>query len=88
VLFDEFVQTLTAADRVVLLPIYAAREDFDASVSSQMLKDELVANGVTALHFDTIDLAIPSLKESIGEQDVVLCVGAGSVTNVATLLVA
>ncbi len=88
VLFDEFVQTLTAADRVMLLPIYAAREDFDATVSSQMLKDTLVAQGVAALHFDTIEKAVPVLKASIDEHDVVLCVGAGSVTNVASLLTA
>ncbi len=86
VLFDEFVQTLTAADRVILLPIYAAREDFDATVSSQMLKDVLVLRGILAEHFDTIDKAVPALKDSVSEHDVVLGVGAGSVTNVASLL--
>jgi UDP-N-acetylmuramate--alanine ligase len=86
VLFHEFVAALQKADRVLLLPIYAAREEFDSSVSSVMLKDTLVARGVKAEHFETIDLAIPILKASVSESDVVLCVGAGSVTNVASLL--
>ncbi len=86
VLFDEFVAALKTVDRVVLLPIYAAREDFDSSISSKMLSDALTALGVDALHFESIDTAVPALKASIGERDVVLCVGAGSVTKVADLL--
>jgi UDP-N-acetylmuramate--alanine ligase len=86
VLFQEFVSALAAADRVVLLPIYAAREDFDASVSSLMLRDALHAEATLAEHYDSIDAAIPALKSTIGASDVVLCVGAGSVTKVADLL--
>ncbi len=86
VLFDEFVASLQTADRVVLLPIYAAREDFDGSVSSVMLKDALDGVGIRAEHYDTIEQVLPALEASLDAHDVVLCVGAGSVTNVATLL--
>ncbi|OIP76929.1 MAG: hypothetical protein AUK16_02865 [Parcubacteria group bacterium CG2_30_44_11] len=86
VLFAPFVESLEKADRVVLLPIYAAREDFDGSVSSVMLKDELQKRGVQAEHFESIDTVVPALRESINVDDVVLCVGAGSVTKVADLL--
>lgn len=88
VLFAEFVASLAKADRVVLLPIYAAREEFDASVSGVMLMEALMKLGVQAEHYDSIEVAVPVLKETLTEQDVVLCVGAGSVTNVASSLIA
>jgi UDP-N-acetylmuramate--alanine ligase len=86
VLFDEFVDALAKADCVVLLPIYAAREEFDASIRSVMLKEALLRREVAATHYEDIDAVIPALRALISENDVVLCVGAGSVTNVASLL--
>jgi UDP-N-acetylmuramate--alanine ligase len=40
-LFTDFVQELSVADEILLLPIYPAREVFDDTISSFMLKEEL-----------------------------------------------
>jgi len=82
-LFVDFVDALSLADRVLLLPIYAAREVDDGTVSSEMLTASLTEKGVDATHFFTIDAVTLIIKESVGPDDVVLCIGAGSVTQVA-----
>lgn len=87
-LFNEFVDALATADRVVLLPIFAAREIDDGSVSSEMLGDALMERGVAIEHYQTIEAAVLAVRESTSSSDVVLCVGAGSVTKVATQLTA
>ena len=85
-LFDDFVAALAGADRVYLLPIYAAREKDDGSVNSEMLQVALVERGVKAELFYTHEAAALAVEESVGGDDVVLCLGAGSVTKVADIL--
>ena len=85
-LFADFIDALTKADRVILLPIFAAREADDGSVSSEMIQAELQKRGVETELFYTEAAAAQRVTESVGGDDVVLCVGAGSVTKVATLL--
>lgn len=85
-LFTEFIDALEKADQVVLLPIYAAREVDDGSVSSAMIRDALLERGVATELLHTEAAAAQQIKETVTKNDVVLCVGAGSVTQVATLL--
>ncbi|MAZ30441.1 UDP-N-acetylmuramate--L-alanine ligase [bacterium] len=85
-LFDEFVSALTKADRVLLLPIYAARETDDGSVSSEMLRDALLERGVEVALFHTIEAVALEVTETASSNDVVLCVGAGNVTKVSEIL--
>jgi UDP-N-acetylmuramate--alanine ligase len=60
-LFNEFVEALGTADHVILLPIYAAREQFDPSISSDMLNDAINTSskkpnsqGFSSGHFSTV----------------------------------
>lgn len=85
-LFEDFVTALTKADRVVLLPIYAARETDDGSVSSEMIAEALEKKGTAVQLFHTIEAAALEVKETVDSNDMVLCVGAGSVTKVSELL--
>ncbi len=41
ILFDDFVNSFTDADEIIILPIYAAREKYDDSIDSQMLVREI-----------------------------------------------
>lgn len=41
ILFDDFVKSLSLADKVIILPIYAAREPFDDAISSGILSDSI-----------------------------------------------
>ncbi len=86
VLFTEFVDVLATADHVVMLPIYAAREPFDPTVRSEDIVTALQGRSVQADFCATMEEAVQALKMTVGETDVVLCVGAGSVTKVSASL--
>ncbi len=87
-LFADFVDVLATADEVVLLPIYAAREENHSGVSSDKLATAINALGTLATVYETIPAAAQAVKDSLSydEKTVVLVIGAGPVTEVATLL--
>ena len=85
----EFANALVQADAVVLLPIYAAREANDQSISSDMLaqKITLQAPAIRAIVRDSFAAAKKYLDQELTAGDVVLVMGAGDSTQLATLLV-
>jgi UDP-N-acetylmuramate--alanine ligase len=83
-LFTDFIEALSSADRVVLVPIYAAREDNMSGVSSEQIVNELQVRGVVAEYFHTLGAAALAVRESVQKNDVVLVMGAGDVTKIAT----
>lgn len=85
-LFTEFVSSLGQADSVYLLPIYAAREQDDGSIRSEMIADQLKANGWDALYFADFSAVEKYIRDTASNQDVILVVGAGDVTEVAKRL--
>lgn len=86
-LLDDFIDVLAKADRVVLIPIYAAREANESGVTSEQIAEALVLRGVEAVYFHTRDAARLHVKETVGSDDAVLVCGAGDVTSIATMLV-
>lgn len=84
---EAFVEVLSKADRVVLVPIYASREKADTSISSEMLVAELQKLAVDAKHFHTKEAAAEFVKDTASADDVVLVMGAGDVTQVAEQIV-
>ena len=85
-LFSDFVEALSHADRVILLPIYAAREENVSGVSSEQLVTKLQERGVEAMSFQTLGAAGLAVRDSVSKDDVVVVMGAGDVTKVADLL--
>lgn len=85
-LFADFVKALSTADRVILVPIYAAREENEPGVTSEQLVEALKETRIDAQFFHTLPAAAQHVKETVGENDVVLVMGAGDVTKVAKLL--
>lgn len=82
-LFAGFVAALSMADRVILAPIYAAREENTHDISSQKLAVAIskVNPRVAALpDFDTIRTEILA---STGEKDLIITMGAGDIYKVA-----
>ncbi|MFI7589413.1 UDP-N-acetylmuramate--L-alanine ligase [Spongisporangium articulatum] len=80
----EFGEALSAADEVVVLDVYAAREAPDPQVNGA-----LVAGYVTgvATHADVPASAVPDLVAGLTKPgDVVLTVGAGDVTELGPLI--
>ncbi len=84
--FDGFVEALTKADRVIMLPIYRARKEDTSGVSGEQLVEAINKSGTEAFYFETNSAAALSVKDTTPKDGVVLVMGAGDVTEVATLL--
>ena len=83
-LFNDFAKSFKGADRIILLPIYFAREEKDESVSSGKLAEAICQNGEKAIAFTDFELAEEYLKgEKFGENDVFVTMGAGEAYKVA-----
>lgn len=76
-LFDGFVESLSVAGKVFLLPIYAAREPHDPTITSEMLVEK-ISNAQMVSSFE-------EAREEIskrGREDVVITIGAGDIEEV------
>jgi UDP-N-acetylmuramate--alanine ligase len=90
-LFDDFAKCFKEADKVILLPIYFARESPDESISSGRLAEAICQNhcqggasGVKAIAFTDFELAEEYLKnQNLGKDDVLVTMGAGEAYRVA-----
>lgn len=85
-LFDDFVKVLGKADGVIMVPIYAARKEEGYTKTSVDIVDSLRQQGVNAEHFMTLDAAALAIKESVSKDDIVLVMGAGDVSKIASNL--
>lgn len=83
----DFVTALGKADHVVLVPIYAAREADDGTISSELLVADLQAKGTSADHFFTLEAAAEAVQQVANNKSVVLVMGAGDITKVSRLLI-
>lgn len=84
--FDEFVEVLAKADMTVVLPIYAAREPHDKSISSQMLVDALIVKGAHAQFAPDFETVQKDIKENQNNPAVIVTVGAGDVYKIVDSL--
>lgn len=81
-LFNEFVNAFEKASTLILVDIYAAREKDDGSISSKMLADKINEKYKNCLYIPTIEEAENYLKEHVSKNDIVLTIGAGTVTQI------
>ncbi len=87
-LFPEFVIALAKANRVIILPIYAAREENVSGVSSEKLATAINKEGTEALAIETVEAVIALIKNETQTGGIVVTMGAGDMTSrVATGLV-
>ncbi len=83
-LFDEFVTCFEQADKVLLLPIYFARENPDPEISSDKLAQEILKNGGDIVSFPDFESAEKFVQElNLGPDDVFVTMGAGEAYKVA-----
>ena len=83
-LFADFAKSFSEADRVLLLPIYFAREDKDESVSSEKLAKAIRQNGLDCqafIDFPSAEKAVLDL--TMGGDDIFVTMGAGEAYKVA-----
>jgi UDP-N-acetylmuramate--alanine ligase len=77
-LFDDFARALATADEVFILPVYAAREVHDPSVSNAALAKAVNDNGGNAAPIETFEAVTLKLQE-LGSDVVAFTMGAGDV---------
>ena len=86
-LFNDFAKCFKGADKIVLLPIYFAREAKDESISSGKLAEAICQNGDKAIAFTDFELAEEYLKsQTFGKNDIFVTMGAGEAYKIADKL--
>ena len=85
-LLDDFANALLNFDNVIVLDIYAAREINTYNISSQDLVDKIISLGKDAKHISNFDECVAYLKDNVKENDIVLTLGAGTVTQIGPML--
>ncbi|MCR4275120.1 MAG: UDP-N-acetylmuramate--L-alanine ligase [Candidatus Campbellbacteria bacterium] len=84
--FNDFAESFHNANRVLLAPIYAAREAHDPSISHHMLGDALRQYGKQVESYETLDALSHTLSRSVEPNDVVITMGAGDIYKVGERL--
>jgi len=85
-LMDEFCNAFTGADTVFVLPIYAASEEPIPGVTAESLAENIEGD---CIHFvPDFPAAIAAAVAAAGEGDLILTLGAGSVSQLAPLILA
>lgn len=79
ILMDDFAKAFEGASDVVLAPIFAAREQPDPTVSSEILAERITAEGTPARAVDSLDKIADYIKNEAGEGDLVVTMGAGDI---------
>ena len=85
-LLREFAIALSKADHVVLLPIYAAREDDIYGISSADLRDRILSLGGDCTLAEDFENVKTFLSEKCTKGDLLITMGAGDVTRIGTEL--
>lgn len=86
-LLDDFVISLKSFDHVIITDIYAAREENTYNISSQHLVDKLHSSGKKAMYISDFNNISSFLKTHVKEKDIVISLGAGTITNLANYLI-
>ena len=84
---DSFAKSLTKFDHIIVIDIYAAREENIYGVKPEDLVEKLVKLGKDAKYISDYDEIKSYLKERVKEGDLIITLGAGNVTKVASKLV-
>jgi UDP-N-acetylmuramate--alanine ligase len=86
--FTEFGAALARADEIVLVPIYAAREPNDPTVSSELLVEEIKKHNTTHIAFaPDFSKAAEIALQKAEKDDVVITMGAGDVGAISDLVI-
>ena len=86
-LLHDFANALLSFDNIIVTDIYAARETNAYNISSKDLVDEIIKLGKDATYISSLDDCASYLKEHVKENDIVLTLGAGTVTNIGPMIV-
>lgn len=86
-LLDEFAKCLINFDNIVVTDIYAARETNTYDVSAKDIVDKIDSMSRKAYYIPDFDDIVEFIKRNAKPNDIVLTLGAGTVTQIAPKLV-
>lgn len=84
---EHFAESLAEFDHIILLDIYAAREKNTVGISSQDLADKIHALGKNVVYIKDFDEVVNYIRANTKPQDLVLTLGAGTVTEIGPKLI-
>lgn len=85
-LLGDFAKALLNFDNIIVLDIYAARENNTYGISSKDLVDEICRLGKDALYIPDFSECVNYLKNNVEENDIIITQGAGTVTEIGPML--
>ncbi len=85
-LLDDFAEALLDFDHIILADVYAARETNTFNISSKDLADKLVSLGKTVQYMHDFNTIVDFLKKNVKKNDIILTLGAGTVTDIGPML--
>ena len=85
-LMDDFAKALLNFDNIIILDIYAAREKNTYGITSKDLVDKICSLGKPAKYIPDFDECVKYIRENIYENDIILTQGAGTVTEIGSML--
>ena len=86
-LLDDFAKALLNFDNIIVVDIYAARETNTYGISSKDLVDKIQSFGTAARYIPDFDECVDYIKKNVKENDIVMTLGAGTVTKIGPMLV-
>ena len=85
-LLDDFAKALLNFDNIIILDIYAAREKNTYNISSKDLVDKIISLGKDAKYIPDFYECVSYIKENVKENDIIMTLGAGTVTQIGPML--
>ena len=88
-LLADFAQVLSGFDNIIVTDIYAAREKNTLGISSTDLVNQININriGKKAIYMSDFNEIAKYIRDRVMPNDIVLTIGAGTVTNIGPMLV-
>ncbi len=85
-LLDDFADALSGFDHILLVDIYAAREQDVFGVSSRDIEERIRDLGKNALYVGSMENAKVYLEDHVASGDLVLTLGAGNITKLGEMI--
>lgn len=82
-LLDDFAKSLMDFDNIIITDIYAARESNTYNICSEDLVSKIKELGKTAIYLSDFDDIVSYIKKRACPKDIVLTLGAGTVTDIS-----
>lgn len=85
-LYPDFLECFKDTDTLIITPVYAAGESPTPGFDSQKLTQDLMSKGISAEYVESLDDLPEAVAKYVNEGDLVLCMGAGTITYTAATL--